>query len=66
MVNATNSDGNSSDTTKSGKRDGEKLQDEGSTARMNKLEIKRRGLFEIQDHTSRSTTNNEYKYPQVG
>jgi hypothetical protein len=39
--------------------------DEGSTARMNKLEIKRSGLYEIQDHTSRSTTNYEYKYPQV-
>ena len=25
----------------------------------------RSGLFEIQDHTSRSTTNNEYEYPQV-
>jgi hypothetical protein len=34
--------------------------DEGSTARMNRLwRSKRSGLFEIQDHTSRSTTNNE-------
>jgi hypothetical protein len=34
---------------RSGRRDGEKLQkDEGSTSRMNKLEIKRSGLFEIQ------------------
>ncbi len=47
-------------------RDGEKLQDEGSTARMNRLEIKRSGLYGIQDHTSRSTTNSEYNYPQVG
>ncbi len=67
MVNATNSDGKQFRHNRSGKRNGEKLQDEGSTSRMNRLEIKRSGLFEIQDHTSRSTTNkNEYKYPQVG
>ncbi len=41
-------------------------EDEGSTTRMSRLEIKRNGLYEIQDHTSRSTTNYEYKYPQVG
>ncbi len=40
MVNATNSDGNSSDKTDQGGKDGEKLQDEGSTPRMNRLEIK--------------------------
>jgi hypothetical protein len=33
---------------------------------MIKLEIKESGLYEIQDHTSRSTANYEYKYPQVG
>jgi hypothetical protein len=33
---------------------------------MNRLEIKRSGLYGIQDHTSRSTSNNEYKYPKVG
>jgi hypothetical protein len=33
---------------------------------MNRLEIKRSGIYETQDHTSRSTNNDEYKYPQVG
>ncbi len=42
MVNATNSDGNSSDTTNQRGKDGEKLQDEGSTPRMNRLEIKKK------------------------
>jgi hypothetical protein len=46
--------------------DGEKLQDEGSNIKDEQdWRSKRSGLFEIQDHTSRSTTNNEYKYPQV-
>jgi hypothetical protein len=40
--------------------------DEGSTARMNRLKIKESGLYEIQDHTNRSTTSYEYKYSQVG
>ena len=57
MVNATNPDGKQFRHNRSGRRDGEKLQDEDSTPRMNRLEIKRSGLFEIQDHTSRSTTN---------
>ncbi len=65
MVNATNPDGKQFRHNKSGRQDGEKLQDEGSTPRMNRLEIKGSGLYGIQDHTSRSTTNNEYKYPQV-
>jgi hypothetical protein len=43
----------------------ETTKDEGSTTRMNRLEIKRSGLYEIQDHTYRNTTNYEYKYPQV-
>jgi hypothetical protein len=30
--------------------------DDGSSTRMNRLEIKENGLYEIQDHTSRSTT----------
>ncbi len=65
MVNATNPDGNSSDTTNQGCKMERNYKDEDSTPRMNRLEIKRSGLFEIQDHTSRSTTNNEYEYPQV-
>ncbi len=66
MVNATTSDGNISDTTDQGGEMVRNYKDEGSTARMNRLEIKKNGLYEIQDHTSRSTTNYEYKYPQVG
>ena len=57
MVNATNPDGKQFRHNRSGRRDGEKLQDEGPTSRMNRLEIKRSGLYEIQDHTSGSTTN---------
>jgi hypothetical protein len=66
MVNATTSDGNSSDTTNQRGKDGENYRSDGSTTRKNRLEISRNGLYEIQDHTSRSTTNYEYKYPQVG
>ncbi len=40
MVNATNPDGKQFRHNRSGRRDGEKLQDEGSSARMNRLEIK--------------------------
>jgi hypothetical protein len=65
MVNATTSDGNSSDTTNQGGEMERRYKDDGYTTRMNRLEIKRSGLYEIQDHTSRSTTNDEHKYPQV-
>ncbi len=41
MVNATNPDGKQFRHNKSGRQDGEKLQDEGSTPRMNRLEIKK-------------------------
>ena len=51
MVNTTNPDGKQFRHNRSGRRDGEKLQDGDSTPRMNRLEIKRSGLFEIQDHT---------------
>ncbi len=61
MVNATNSDGNSSDTTDQGGEMERNYKDEGFSTRMNRLEIKRSGLYEIQDHTSRRTTNYEYK-----
>ncbi len=40
MVNTTNSDGNSSDTTDQGGEMVRNYKDEGSTARMNRLEIK--------------------------
>ncbi len=63
MVKATYSDGNSSDTTDQGGEMERNYKDDGSTTRINRLDIKRSGLYEIQDHTSRSTTNYEYKYP---
>ncbi len=40
MVNATNSDGNSSDTTEQGGDMERNYKNEGSTTRMNRLEIK--------------------------
>jgi hypothetical protein len=40
MVNGTNSDGNCSDTTDQGGEMVRNLKDEGSTTRMNRLEIK--------------------------
>ncbi len=42
MVNATTSDGNSSDTTDQGGKMVRNYKDEGSTARMNRLEIKKK------------------------
>ncbi len=42
MVNATNSDGNSSGTTDQGGKMVRNCKDEGSTARMNRLEIKKK------------------------
>ncbi len=41
MVNATYPDGKQFRHNRSGRRDGEKLQDEGSSERMNRLEIKK-------------------------
>ncbi len=67
MVNATTSDGNSSDTTDQGGEMERKHKDDGSTTRMNRLEInKKMDYMRFKDHTSRSTTNYEYKYPLVG
>jgi hypothetical protein len=67
MVNATTSDGNSSDTTDQG---GEMVRNYKGWRLYSKDEQtgdqKESGLYEIQDHTCRSTTNYEYKYPQVG
>ncbi len=40
MVNATTSDGNSSDTTNQGGEMERNYKDEGSTTRMNRMEIK--------------------------
>jgi hypothetical protein len=65
MVNATTSDGNSSDTTNQGGEMERNYKDEGST-KDEQTGDHRNGLYEIQDHTSRSTTNYKYKYPQVG
>ncbi len=33
--------------------------------RMKQTGDQRNGIYEIQDHTNRSTNNYEYKYPQV-
>ncbi len=63
MVNATTSDGNSSDTTIQGGEMERKYKYDGSTTRMNRLEINKKMDYVIfKDHTSRSTTNYEYKY----
>jgi hypothetical protein len=57
MVNATTSDGNSSDKTCQGGKMERKYKDDGSSTRMNRLEINADGPYEIQDHTeNRSTT----------
>jgi hypothetical protein len=42
MVNATTSDGNSSDTTGQGGKMERNYKDDGSSTRMNRLEIKRK------------------------
>ncbi len=65
MVNTTTSDGNSSYTTDQGGEMERNYKDEGSTARMNRLEIKEVDYMRFKI-TSRSTTNYEYKYPQFG
>ncbi len=58
MVNAATSDGNSSDTTSQGGEMERNYKDDGSSTKKdeNRLEIKRSGIYEIQDHTNRSTT----------
>jgi hypothetical protein len=63
MVNATTSDGKTVQTQRiREERWREKLKDDGSSTRMNRQEIKRSGIYEIQDHTNRSTTT---MHPQV-
>jgi hypothetical protein len=56
MVNATTSDGNSSDTTNQGEKMERNYKNDGPSTRMNRLKIRENGLYEIQEHTSRSTT----------
>ncbi len=59
MVNATNPESNSSDTTsQGGEMERKKYKNTRMMAlqRMNRLKIKKNGIYEIQDHTSRSTT----------
>ena len=51
MVNATNSDGNSSDTTDQGGEMEGNYKMMALQQRMNRMEIKRSGLYEIQDQT---------------
>jgi hypothetical protein len=58
MVNATTSDGNSSDTTNQGGEMERNYKDDGSSTRMNRLEIKE------MDYMRFKTTQTEY--PQVG
>ncbi len=59
MVNATNPDGKQFRHNRSGRRDGEKLQNEGSTTRMNRLEIKK----EV-DYLRFKITQKKQKYNQ--
>ncbi len=65
MVNATNSDGNSSDTTDQG---GEMVRNYKMKALQQDEQTgdqKKWTIWDSRSHTSRSTTNSEYKYPQV-
>ncbi len=65
MVNATTSDGNSSDTTCQGGKMERNYKDDGSSTKMNRLEINENGPYEIQDHREKQKYNNTNKYPQV-
>jgi hypothetical protein len=56
MVNATTSDGNSSDTTCQGGKMERNYKDDGSSTKMNRLEINENGPYEIQDHTENIST----------
>jgi hypothetical protein len=49
MVNTTTSDGNSSDATNQGGKMERNYKDDGSTTRMNRLEISVTGPYEIQE-----------------
>jgi hypothetical protein len=64
MVNATNSDGNSSDKTIQGGKMERNYKNDGSSTKVKQTGDQKSGIYEIQDHTSRSTTT-IYKYPQV-
>jgi hypothetical protein len=50
MVNATNQDGNSSDTTSQAGKMERNYKDDGSSTRMNRLEITENEPYDIQDH----------------
>ncbi len=65
MVNFTNSNGNSSDTTNQGGKMERNYKDDDSSRDEADWRSKEVEYMKIQDHTSRSTTNYEYKYPQV-
>ncbi len=57
MVNATNSDGNSSDTTNQGGKMERNYKDDGSSTGIKQTgDQKEVEYMKIQDHTSRSTT----------
>ncbi len=53
MVNASTS-GNSSDTTGQGGKMERNYKDDGSSTRMNRLEINENGPYEIQYHTGKT------------
>jgi hypothetical protein len=50
MVNATNSDGNSSDTTNQGGTMERNYKDDGSSTRMKQTGDQRSGIYEIQEY----------------
>ncbi len=58
MVNATTSDGNSSDTTCQGGKMERNYKDDGYSTRMNRLEINENGPYEIRDHIEKQKYNN--------
>ncbi len=57
MVNAINSDGNSTDTTDQGGEMVRNYMDEGSTAKDEETGDQRSGIYEIQDHTKKQKYN---------
>jgi hypothetical protein len=65
MVNATTSDGNSSDTTNKGGKMEKNYKDDGSSTRMNRLKKIKMDCMRFKTTQSRSTTTMN-KYPQVG
>jgi hypothetical protein len=64
MVNATTSDGNSSDTTDQGGEMVRNYKDEGSTTSMNRLEIKEVDYMRFKITQAEVQPNYEYKCPQ--